>query len=134
MTGLSIRQDLTPQERLEKYADRLDALEMTLQALVARIEMSDKAVTVLHADVLDMLKRIRVRAAELAARYQLPAAAEGEIRKAIKKAVLEQWRIRDLHDLPRRDLEAAGIFIGSYASFVLIRKLRGKHGESKTIL
>lgn len=111
-------------QRLIQYADRLDALEMALHAIVARLELADKSVTVLHADVLELQKRIRERSAELAARYQLPAAAEAVIRRAVKKAALDQWQIRDLHDLPARDLEAARVFIGSYASFALVRRIR----------
>ena len=110
--------------RIEQYADRLDALEIAMSALVARLEQSDHSVTVLHADALALQRRMRSRAAELAARYQLDGAGEKAMRGALKKAVLAQWRIRDLHDLPRRDLEAAGMFIDSWSSFALVKKIR----------
>lgn len=129
MTGLSVRPEITPQERLEQYADRLDALELALKAIVAKLEMSDRAVTVLHEDTLRLQRLIRTRAGDLAARYGLGKAADGEIRKAIKRDLLSQWRVRDLHDLPKRDLDAVGIYIGSYSSFSLIRKVREKYGQ-----
>lgn len=110
--------------RIEQYADRLDALEIAVSALVARLEQSDRSVTILHADALALQRRIRTRAADLAARYQLPAAGEKALRGGIKKAVLAQWRIKDLHDLPRRDLEAAGVYVDSWSSFALVKKIR----------
>jgi len=130
MTGLSVRPEITPQERLEQYADRLDALELALKAIVAKLEMSDRAVTVLHEDTLRLQRLIRTRAGDLAARYGLGKAAEGEIRKAIKRDLLSQWRVRDLHDLPKRDLDAVGIYIGSYSSFALVKKVREKYGQA----
>lgn len=110
--------------RIEQYADRLDALEIAVSALVARLEQSDRSVTILHADALALQRRIRTRAADLAARYQLPTSGEKALRSGIKKAVLAQWRVKDLHDLPRRDLEAAGMFIDSWSSFALVKKIR----------
>lgn len=110
--------------RIEQYADRLDALEIAVSALVARLEQSDRSVTILHADALALQRRIRTRAADLSARYQLPESGEKALRGGIKKAVLAQWRVKDLHDLPRRDLEAAGMFIDSWSSFALVKKIR----------
>lgn len=110
--------------RIEQYADRLDALEIAVSALVARLEQSDRSVTILHADALALQRRIRTRAADLATRYQLPAAGEKALRSGIKKAVLAQWRIKDLHDLPRRDMEAAGVYVDSWSSFALVKKIR----------
>lgn len=110
--------------RIEQYADRLDALEIAVSALVARLEQSDRSVTILHADALALQRRIRTRAADLAARYQLPEAGEKTLRGGIKKAVLAQWRIKDLHDLPRRDLEAAGVYVDSWSSFAMVKRIR----------
>lgn len=110
--------------RIEQYADRLDALEIAVSALVARLEQSDRSVTILHADALALQRRIRTRAADLAARYQLTEAGEKALRSGIKKAVLAQWRVKDLHDLPRRDLEAAGVYVDSWSSFALVKKIR----------
>ena len=110
--------------RIEQYADRLDALELAVSALVARLEQSDRSVTVLHADALALQRRMRSRAADLAARYQLDGAGEKALRGALKKAVLAQWRIRDLHDLPRRDLEAAGMYVDTWSSFALVKRIR----------
>ena len=110
--------------RIEQYANRLDALEIAVSALVARLEQSDRSVTILHADALALQRRIRTRAADLAARYQLTTSGEKALRSGIKKAVLAQWRVKDLHDLPRRDLEAAGVYVDSWSSFAMVKRIR----------
>lgn len=128
MTDLALRETAAMQERtqqrLAECVDRLDALELAVTALVAKLEQSDRSVTILHPDALGLLRRIRARADDLGARYQLDRAGVLALRKGIKKALQTQWRIKDLHDLPKRDLEAAGVFIDSFSSFGLIRKIR----------
>ena len=127
MSGLTVSEARTV-TRITECVDRLDALELAVTALVARLEQSDRSVTALHADVLALQRRIRARAADLAARYQLDGAGEKRVRAGIKKALMDQWRVKDLHDLPKRDLEAAGMYVDTWSSFAMVKRIREGKG------
>lgn len=92
-------------------------------------EASARRVTVNHAQALALTTRIRERAAEICAAFDLQDKADAAaFRAAIKKAVLGRFGIRDLHDLPLRALQDAERMIDNFASISLVmerRRLRG---------
>ena len=102
-------------------ANQLLGAVARLEARIAALE-ADGKVTILHQDALKLGQLIKARARVLADKYQLGPAGERRIRAAIKKAVLSQYGIRDLHDLPARRLAAARMLIEGWSSYQAIRE------------
>ena len=92
-----------------------------LNARLSALE-EDGKITILHQDALKLGQLIKARARVLADKYQLGPAGERRIRAAIKRAVLTQYGIRDLHDLPARRLAAARMLIDGWSSYQVIRE------------
>lgn len=86
---------------------------------------SARRVTVNHAQALALTARIRRRAEEICAAYELGGKGDAAaFRAAMKKAVLGRYGIRDLHDLPMRCLPEAERMIDNYASIALVMERR----------
>lgn len=120
--AVTLRQDLTPSQ--DEFLGRLTLLIGQMEARIAEFDRERNAVTILHQDTLAIQRLIRERAGELAAKYALPETAEKKLRGIIKKAALDQYGIRDLHDLPRRCLPACRALITGWSSWSAIRGLR----------
>lgn len=106
---------------LASVANQLIGVVARLEARIAALE-DDGKVTILHQDALKLGQLIKARAKVLSDKYQLGPAGERRIRAAIKKAVLSQYGIRDLHDLPARRLAAARMLIEGWSSYQAIRE------------
>lgn len=106
---------------LASVANQLIGVVARLEARIAALE-DDGKVTILHQDALKLGQLIKARARVLADKYQLGPAGERRIRAAIKKAVLSQYGIRDLHDMPARRLAAARMLIDGWSSYQVIRE------------
>ena len=102
-------------------ANQLLGAVARLEARIAALE-DDGKVTILHQDALKLGQLIKARAKVLSDKYQLGPAGERRIRAAIKRAVLTQYGIRDLHDLPARRLAAARMLIEGWSSYQVIRE------------
>ena len=107
--------------RMESQINQLAMMISQLNARLAAMEDDGKA-TILHQDALKLSQMIKARARALSDKYQLGPAGERRIRAAIKKAVLSQYGIRDLHDLPARRLAAARMLIDGWSSYQVIRE------------
>ena len=107
--------------QMESQISQLAMMISQLNARLAAME-DDGKVTILHQDALKLGQLIKARARVLADKYQLGPAGERRIRAAIKKAVLSQYGIRDLHDLPARRLAAARMLIEGWSSYQAIRE------------
>ena len=107
--------------QLISVTNQLLSVVARLEARIAALE-EDGKVTVLHQDALKLGQLIRERAKVLTDKYQLGPAGERKLRAAIKKAVLQQYGIRDLHDLPARRLPAARMLIENWSSYQAIRE------------
>lgn len=129
-SGVSLSAVLKPDmmTRTEELAVQMESqisqLAMMISQLNARLAAmeDDGKVTILHQDALKLGQLIKARARVLADKYQLGPAGERRIRAAIKKAVLSQYGIRDLHDLPARRLAAARMLIEGWSSYQAIRE------------
>ena len=110
-----------PASQLILVTNQLLSVVSRLEARIAALE-DDGKVTILHQDALKLGQLIKARARVLADKYQLGPAGERRIRAAIKKAVLQQYGIRDLHDLPARRLAAARMLIENWSSYQAIRE------------
>lgn len=113
----------SPASQLILVTNQLLSVVARLEARIAALEMEeDGKVTILHQDALKLGQLIKARARVLADKYQLGPVGERRIRAAIKKAVLSQYGIRDLHDLPARRLAAARMLIEGWSSYQAIRE------------
>ena len=129
-SGVSLSAVLKPDmmTRTEELAVQMESqisqLAMMISQLNARLAAmeDDGKVTILHQDALKLGQLIRERAKVLTDKYQLGPAGERKLRAAIKKAVLQQYGIRDLHDLPARRLTAARMLIENWSSYQAIRE------------
>lgn len=120
-------------QRLGLYIGQLGQLVAAMQARLDALEReSGRKVTISHAQALSLGRRISLRAMELCEKYRLDGKADcAAFRAAIKKAMLTQYAIRDLHDLPLSSLDAAGRAIDNFTSIGLVRERREKHGQEE---
>lgn len=97
-------------EQLGRYVQQLGRIVAAMQRRMDDLEReSARRVTISHAQALALQKRIRARAAAICARYDLGAPGDqAAFRAAIKRAILQRYAIRDLHDLPLAALDDAG--------------------------
>ena len=112
-------------EQLRGIVEQLGACLLQLDArLRHQEELMQRKLTIPHAKQKQLLAEIRHRAEEIAVKYRLPPEAVKAVRAAIRKDILAQQGIRDLHDLPESSLGAAMSAIVAWDSYSLIRKLR----------
>ncbi len=112
-------------EQLRAITEQLGACLIHLDARMRRQEeLMQRKVTIPHAKQKQLMAEIRQRAAEIAVKYHLPPEAVKAVRAAIRKDILTQNGIRDLHDLPENSLGAAMSAIVAWDSYSLIRRLR----------
>ena len=102
--------------------DRKAIISVEQMAEIARCNQA--TAEQLRGIVEQLLAEIRHRAEEIAVKYRLPPEAVKAVRAAIRKDILAQQGIRDLHDLPESSLGAAMSAIVAWDSYSLIRKLR----------
>lgn len=120
-------------QQLGRYIGKLGQLVAAMQARLDALEKENaRKVTISHAQALSLGRRISLRAMELCEKYRLDGKADqAAFRAAIKKALLTQYAIRDLHDLPLGSLDAAGRAIDNFSSIALVRERREKHGQEE---
>lgn len=106
---------------LPEITGQLVRVVARLEARLSALEESKDAVTILHKDALALSRAVRERADEIGARYGLDEKAVRTVRSAIKKDVLRQYSIRDLHDLPAKALPACRTAIRMWSSLSVIR-------------
>ena len=120
-------------QRLGLYIGQLGRLVATMQARIDALERENgRRVTISHAQALSLGRRISLRAMELCEKYRLDGKADyAAFRAAIKKALLTQHGIRDLHDLPLGSLDAVGRAIDNFSSIALVRERREKRRQEE---
>ncbi len=112
-------------EQLRAITEQMAACLLQLDARMRhQEELMQRKLTIPHAKQKQLLAEIRHRAAEIAVKYHLPPEAVKDVRAAIRKDILTQHGIRDLHDLPESSLSAAMSAIVAWDSYSLIRRLR----------
>ena len=114
-------------EQLGAYLTQMGQIMLQLQRRLDELEMKQKMQTLSHDEVLQLMLKIRLRAAEYCTRYELnDRKEEAAVRAAIKKAVLKQQGIRDLHDCPQIALEGVVKLIDRWTDIRLVMKMREK--------
>ena len=115
-------------EQLGAYLTQMGQIMLQLQRRLDELEMKQKMQTLSHDEVLQLMLKIRLRAAEYCTRYELnDKKEETAVRAAIKKAVLKQQGIRDLHDCPQIALEGVVKLIDRWSDIRLVMKMREKY-------
>lgn len=110
---------------LSAHVQQLGRIVALMLRKMDEMEQNTRRITVDHAQALALAARIRGRASEICAVYDLKDRADtAAFRAAIKKAALTRWGIKDLHDLPLRCLPEAERMIDNYASIALVMERR----------
>ena len=102
----------------------LTAALLMLQKEVEELKRDNaQKVSVNHQQAKGLAARMRERAEQLCIKHGLePRAHAAAFRAAVKKAVLDDMGIEDLHDLPLSGLDAARARIDTWDSWTLARK------------
>lgn len=121
------------QAQLRQFEAYLGQMARILDAQQRRLDALEKdnamRITVNHQQAKALQAAIRERASALCAKYSLDEKAHGAaFRSAIKKAVLAEYGIRDLHDIPLGCFPAARDQIAAWSSYALVRKRRAIDG------
>ena len=123
-TALILRENV---EKLGEYLLNMGKLITRMQRRMDELEAQQAAVTVRHADVKRLNALIRIRAGEVCERYQLTDAESVKlIRAAVKKATLDRYGVRDLHDLPAAHLAGVEDGIRKWTNVRLVMDRRAK--------
>ena len=101
------------------------AVKGTIKKRLDDLEAKQAAVTIAHRDVLQLMARIRWKAAEICRKYNLQDKDSPKVfRAAIKKDVLKRYQVKDLHDLPAAMLPAAEKQVDSWTDIRLAMERR----------
>lgn len=125
-TSLMVRQEQAL-GRLEQQNAQMAALIIQMDARIKALEKV--RVTITHRQAQALTVRIRARAQTICVKYALAKTDETTFRSAIKKAVLKQYGVDDLHDMPLAYYELAGQLVDGWSSYQLVQKVRDKHGD-----
>lgn len=117
-------------EQVHQLGTLLERMARILDAQQRRIDQLEKdnavRITVNHQQAKALQAHMKERAAQICERYALDVRISGAaIRAAIKKAVLREYGVKDLHDLPAASFDAAREQIMSYSNYALVHKRRG---------
>lgn len=123
------------QEDAEIFTRQVRELTAALLMLQKEVEAmkrdNERTVTVNHQQARSLAGRIRERAEALCDKYSLdPRVHSAAFRAAIKKDVLGSCGVKDLHDIPLRDMELTLQQIDSWTSYALVRKRRAVNGRA----
>ena len=103
----------------------IDDAMATLELLEAMERENARRVTISHQQALSLQRRMRLRAETICEKYGLePKRHAAAFRAACKKEVLALYGVKDAHDLPLRDYEAAQRAVDSFSCYALVRKRR----------
>ena len=106
---------------LEQMARLLDATQRRL----GELEKQQTTLTITHKQQKALVAHVKARADELIEKHGLTTGDGAALRRAIRQAILRQYAIDDLHDLPASCLTMAMSTIDRWTNLALIRKLRG---------
>lgn len=118
----------TNQATAEQLTGMVQQMGIYLMQLDVRMrkqeELMQQKITISHAQQKQLMAAIRKRGLAICEKYRLPAGAAGVIRSAVKKELLDRWRVKDLHDLPESVLGDALTQITRWDSYSLVRQVR----------
>jgi hypothetical protein len=123
-TALAIQQSV---EQLGSYLSQMGQIMIRMQARLDELEEKQRMVTLSHDEVKAVQILIRNRSMEYCEKYDLrDAGSRRAISGAIKKAVLNRYGVKDLHDVPAIARQAVESQISRWADIRLAMKCREK--------
>lgn len=113
-------------QQFARYVGQLAATVTALQRDMEAIKRENAMrITINHQQAKALMQKMRERAGQICERYSLDERKHGAaIRGAIRRAVLSEYGIQDVHDLPLGCFEEARAQIAAYSNFALVRKRR----------
>ena len=131
MNELITLQSLTEEQRenlqqIVVTAAGLSALWAQMDARITALEQEKTQATILHKDALIISRMIREKADGEAYAHGLDTHGAQLLRGMLKRQVLSRYGIRDLHDLPKCRYGDCTAYIGSWLSYLSIKKVREK--------
>lgn len=114
-------------QQLSSVVAQMGAILIRMQNRLDELEEKERCATLTHEEVNDVKRLIRIRAAEYADKYQI--STPGNLRSigaAIKKAVLNRYGAKDLHDVPAIARQAVEAQISRWSDIRLAMKCREK--------
>jgi len=106
----------------------LASLFSQMDARMTALEQEIAGATILHQDVLLLMRRIRERADTDGEKYHLTSRGIIMLRTMLKRSVASRYGIRDLHDLPKARLDDALRYIDNAPTYKLVLKVRERIG------
>ena len=118
-------------EQLGLYLAQMAQLMHSMQKRLDEMEEQQRKITVMHEDVKGINALIRIRADEYCEKYSLAdAESRKAVRTAMKKAILQRYQVKDLHDVPAIARQAVESQISHWSDIRLVMKRRGTlHGS-----
>lgn len=117
-------------EQLGTYLVQMGQLMIRMQKRLDEMESQQARITASHDEVKQLGTLIRLRAAEYCEDYGITDPKDvTAVRVAIKKAVLQRYGVKDLHDCPQIALGAIQSQINRWADIRMVMKIREKHRE-----
>lgn len=114
-------------EQLGAYLVQMGQIMLRMQNRLDELEEKQRLVTLSHDEVKAVQILIRNRAIEYCEKYGLTdAASRRTISGAVKKAVLNRYGVKDLHDVPAIARQAVESQISKWADIRLAMKCREK--------
>lgn len=125
MAALSAQQS----EQIRQMAQMMVQMAATVQLLRGEVDaLKKQQVTVTAKQAKALKARIAARSAAICERYALTDPKDQTpFKAAMKREVLRQYGVDDLHDLPAAYYDMAGVLIDNWTSFALVKKVREKH-------
>jgi N-methylhydantoinase A/oxoprolinase/acetone carboxylase beta subunit len=115
-------------EQLGAYLIQMAQMIQRMQQRMDEMEAQQKKVTLSHRDVKDILQLIRIQGADYCMRYNLLDDGSAKaVRAGMKKAVLNRYGVKDLHDVPAIARQAVEALISRWADIKLVYRIREKH-------
>ena len=114
-------------QQLTNVVAQMGEILIRIQHRLDELEEKERCATLTHEEVNDVKRLIRIRAAEYADKYQI--STPGNLRSigaAIKKAVLNRYGAKDLHDVPAIARQAVEAQISRWSDIRLAMKCREK--------
>ena len=104
---------------------QLGGMITAMQNRLDRLEERERAVTLSHAEVKDVMLLIRNRSAEYCEKYGITSTGcLRSVSTAIKKAVLTRYGVKDLHDVPAIARQAVEAQISRWSDIRLMTRCR----------
>ena len=114
---------------LSQVVAQMGQIMIQMQHRLDQLEEKERMITLSHAEVRILQGMIRARAADYCEKYRLSGPANlRRISAGIKKAILNRYAVKDLHDVPAIARQAVENQIERWSDVRLMMKCRDAGG------